>query len=143
MQGIRRKCKFGFQSLNIDRISYSPHACSNHRLNFAISITDMIITPSHFSLSQKMTALVLFNERSLQLLKDLVTRQKILGQPIGQVTRQRNGITDKNNQTKNAFTRKALLWVLVSRHTCVFYLNPVTFSPQVARPPTSCAKSTK
>jgi len=102
-----------------------------------------MITLPHFSLSQKMTALILFNERSLQLLKDLVTRQKILGQPIGQVTRQRNGITDKNNQTKNAFTRKALLWVLVSRHTCVFYLNPVTFSPQVARPPTSCAKSTK
>jgi hypothetical protein len=65
-----------------------------------------MITLPHFSLSQKMTALILFNERSLQLLKDLVTRQKILGQPIGQITKQRNGITDKNNQTKNAFTRK-------------------------------------
>jgi len=104
----------------------------------------MMITLPHFSLSQKMTALILFNERSLQLLKDWVTRQKILGQPIGQITKQRNWITDKNNQTKKCFHKKKKHdngSYSATTHV-LFYLNPVTFSPQVARP-LSCAKSTK
>jgi len=106
----------------------------------------MMITLPHFSLSQKMTALILFNERSLFtpiILKDLLTRQKILGQPIGQVTRQRNGITDKNIQTKMLSQEKHYYGSYsAATHVLFFYLNPVTFSPQVARP-LSCAKKHK